>query len=578
MTGVARITGLMKVLLQLAAAFFSLLGSCAFAGSATWNLNPGDGDWNKPANWTPATVPNGPGDIATFDFSNLPSVSLSASTEVGALEFNPGAPIYLITPRPGNALTVSGTGITNNSGQLQSFATMVTGSGKPAEIFFVNSASAGSSTAFLNQGGGSLGNGTSFFDTATAGNGTFTNAGGSVFGGLTQFVDSATAGNATFINLASQIFLGGAGHTNFFGTSTAGQATITNSGGTGSFLFPGTVFFDDMSDAGESLITSNGADLIFGTGAFATFDGASSAGNATIIANGGNVSGATTAFTGHSTAGRAALIANGHSGQSGGLITFQESSTGARSRIELSGSGALDISLHQPPGTTIGSLEGDGEVQLGTNQLAVGGDNRNTTFAGVIDGTGSLIKSGRGRLILGGVSSYSGGTLIKEGTLLVARLAGSATGNGPVQVDKGTLGGSGRIAGPVTIGNGIGAASLSPGRNSAKPARLSLQRTITFRSLASYDVTLDSTTATADEAAASGVTIESGALAFIEDIGMDEIAVGTIFTIISNTSASPIAGTFANLGDGSSFTLNGNKFLVSYEGGDGNDLTLTVEP
>ena len=53
---------------------------------------------------------------------------------------------------------------------------------------------------------------------------------------------------------------------------------------------------------------------------------------------------------------------------------------------------------------------------------------------------------------------------------------------------------------------------------------------------------------------------------------------GTVFIIISNTSTGPTAGTFGNLGDNSVFTLNGNNFLVSYSGGDGNDLTLTVVP
>ena len=54
------------------------------------------------------------------------------------------------------------------------------------------------------------------------------------------------------------------------------------------------------------------------------------------------------------------------------------------------------------------------------------------------------------------------------------------------------------------------------------------------------------------------------------------LRVGTTFTAISNTAATPIAGTFANLPDGSIITTKGNKFPASYEGGDGNDLTLTV--
>ena len=54
--------------------------------------------------------------------------------------------------------------------------------------------------------------------------------------------------------------------------------------------------------------------------------------------------------------------------------------------------------------------------------------------------------------------------------------------------------------------------------------------------------------------------------------------VGTTFTVINNAAATPIAGTFANLPDGSMITIKGNNLQASYEGGDGNDLTLTVVP
>jgi hypothetical protein len=53
---------------------------------------------------------------------------------------------------------------------------------------------------------------------------------------------------------------------------------------------------------------------------------------------------------------------------------------------------------------------------------------------------------------------------------------------------------------------------------------------------------------------------------------------GFVLTLISNTSADPITGTFSNLPDGSIVTINDNNFQASYEGGDGNDLTLTVVP
>jgi hypothetical protein len=49
-----------------------------------------------------------------------------------------------------------------------------------------------------------------------------------------------------------------------------------------------------------------------------------------------------------------------------------------------------------------------------------------------------------------------------------------------------------------------------------------------------------------------------------------------MFTAISNTSDNPITGTFANLADGETIKIGSNTFQANYEGGDGNDLTLTV--
>jgi hypothetical protein len=48
--------------------------------------------------------------------------------------------------------------------------------------------------------------------------------------------------------------------------------------------------------------------------------------------------------------------------------------------------------------------------------------------------------------------------------------------------------------------------------------------------------------------------------------------------VIDNRVGTPIAGTFSNLADGSTITIGPNTFQANYEGGDGNDLTLTVVP
>ena len=96
----------------------------AQAGSATWNLNPTSGDWHTAANWTPSTVPNGPGDIATFDVStttDIKSAPGTGSIEVDSIVFTPGASSYTVTVpwylgEFNYFLTISGTGIVNNSG------------------------------------------------------------------------------------------------------------------------------------------------------------------------------------------------------------------------------------------------------------------------------------------------------------------------------------------------------------------------------------------------------------------------------------------------------------------------------
>ncbi len=52
---------------------------------------------------------------------------------------------------------------------------------------------------------------------------------------------------------------------------------------------------------------------------------------------------------------------------------------------------------------------------------------------------------------------------------------------------------------------------------------------------------------------------------------------GASVTLINNTALTPIDGTFTNLTDGSTITVGGVAYLANYEGGDGNDLTLTVQ-
>jgi autotransporter-associated beta strand protein len=309
----------------------------------------------------------------------------------------------------------------------------------------------------------------------------------------------------------------------------------------------------------------------------------STAGSGTIINQGGAAAGTNGAITNlidQSTGSNATLIAEaGTNGGGGGLISFGGTSDGGNVRVEVFGNGSLDISPRALPGTTVGSLEGDGLVLLGANALTIGSNNLSTTFSGVIsdNGLGSLIKTGNGKLTLSGANTYTGGTTINGGTLYVTNRSTSSTGSGAVQVNAGKLAGTGRIAGAVTIGDGQAPeAYLTPGVTASRPATLTIHNTLTFQA----DGTLHfgyKSNGTGDRVVARGVTIQSGSELFFGPIDTGTITVGTIFTVINNTAATQINGTFSNLPDGGTITVGSNTFQANYEGGDGNDLTLTVQ-
>jgi hypothetical protein len=133
----------------------------AYAQDATWLASPGSGDFDTPANWSPATAPTR---TAIFDLSNTTTISFSTNTVVGALQFNAGAPAYSFDISS-TQLGIDGTGIVNNS------------SNRPT---------------LTNTG---TNNGTLFANTSTAGNAIINNQSG----GFTEFETSSTGGNGTIL-------------------------------------------------------------------------------------------------------------------------------------------------------------------------------------------------------------------------------------------------------------------------------------------------------------------------------------------------------------------------------------------
>ena len=108
------------------------------------------------------------------------TVTLGVNITTAELRFLPGSGAYTIsttgtTLNAGYSLTINGLGITNNSGVTQNFLNPVNGAGGNGFITFLNSSTAGSQTAFTNDGA-----------TVSGGN-----------GGSINFQDNSSAGSAT---------------------------------------------------------------------------------------------------------------------------------------------------------------------------------------------------------------------------------------------------------------------------------------------------------------------------------------------------------------------------------------------
>jgi autotransporter-associated beta strand protein len=134
----------------------------------------------------------------------------------------------------------------------------------------------------------------------------------------------------------------------------------------------------------------------------------------------------TNTYTGATTinAGTLALSGSGSIAQSSG--------------VALTASGAIFDISGTTSGATIQDLTGvaGSTVALGARTLTFGTSN-DTTFDGVLTGTGGIVKQGSGTVILTGTNGYIGGTAINAGTLQI--------GDGVTQ---------GKIVGSVTVGNG----------------------------------------------------------------------------------------------------------------------------
>ncbi|MBI1842576.1 MAG: autotransporter-associated beta strand repeat-containing protein [Verrucomicrobia bacterium] len=226
---------------------------------------------------------------------------------------------------------------------------------------------------------------------------------------------------------------------------------------------------------------------------------------------------------------------------------------GFSSRFELNGFSEV-----------IGDLSGSGQILLGNGVLTVGGGSALNVFSGDISGAGGeLDKAGSNTLELRGNNTYTAGTLVKGGKLLV-------NGHQPasdVYVYPGaTLGGTGAVGGIYGIGG-----TVSPGNS---PGRLSVAKASSLDAATSLIIELNGTAPGKDcdqLDVAGNLAVNNAAL----QVAMGFAGAVSNRYVIVNHSLGATTSHFKGLPEGSILTANnGATLLITYVGGDGNDTEL----
>jgi autotransporter-associated beta strand protein len=191
--------------------------------------------------------------------------------------------------------------------------------------------------------------------------------------------------------------------------------------------------------------------------------------------------------------------------------------------------------------------------------------------SGSIQNGGSAIvaiaKQGNGQWTLAGTNAYTGATTVSAGTLLM-----DGTSVSPVTVSGGTFSGSGVISNRVTISTG----SHVPG------SPIGIQ-TVWSNYVVSAGGTLKiNLNGTNVGSQYSQVAVRNGNAGTVtlggslSVIAVPGLATNTTFTIIDNDGTDAVSSTFAGLPNNATFFQSGYTWRISYVGGTGNDVTLTI--
>jgi autotransporter-associated beta strand protein len=461
----------------------------------------------------------------------------------------------------------------------------------------------------LNVNGGSLGQ-------VTAGNdGVINLLNGQFFGqGANDFGDKSTfnLGTGGIMSVFNSETIGGLTGTGLVGASAGGTQTLIVGNGTTSTQFDGSLRDVAgttsgpngklaLATAGTGTFTLNGANTFTGgvtvnTGSTLRFLGSSAdrlAAKSNVTVNAGGILEMAATNPTPSTTNSLNLTLNGgtyqlsgtnNSGTHLGNVTFNNGGTikangtissFAGSNLALNGNvsvaGSVDPAINLPNGIGLGSSSSTFNVATGrTLSLS------NTT--GLFDGDAttpqSLIKQGAGTLRLDGPINLSrngvsntGNITVSDGTLFInGTMSNGAAATDVVVNGTGTLRGTGNIQGTVSVASG---ATVVPGN----PSTLGTLSTgnISFASGSTFVVSLTGI----DPGFFNSLAVSGSVNLGNATLSVSDLRTGGSVTIISNDGTDAIQGTFAGLPEGATVTGNANKYIISYRGGDGNDVTLT---
>ncbi len=348
-------------------------------------------------------------------------------------------------------------------------------------------------------------------------------------------------------------------------SGAAGAVVLTAGGNNSSTTFSGVM----QNGSGIVALTKTGTGTLTLSGAN-TYSGATTVSAGVLDVQNNTALGATAGAT--TVAGGAALQLDGSglvvaepvtlngTGIAGGGALRQLANTNTWS-------GAITLGSAARVNADAGTLTVSGGITNGGFLLTVGGAGNTTISTTVISGTGGLTKDGTGTVTLSASNTYTGTTTVSAGTLLVNGSQSSST----VSLNGGTLGGTGTVGAITSTTSG---GTVSPGQGG--PGILNSGSVNWSSGSPGLVVQLNGTAPGTgyDQLNVTG-SVNLGSATLSGTLGFSPPN-GTSFTIINNDGGDAVIGTFAGLPEGSTVVLSGQSLQISYVGGTGNDVVLSV--